>query len=261
MVDEEVEIVLREIRNRVLSVPPPEQTRSTAPSPATGNGAGDSLIRGDEGNMTAPASLPRIRSYLTTTGRAWDRLPPVLSNRLGAAARLELWFKARLKSLTRWFTWEQVNFNAAVHHALRDSIEALSDYQRALEILREQIGTESEARRVELEQHQTKTDKLRAESEARRIELENHQTETNALRVIIEEQRIQREARLLELVAELRERDDRLQDEQRVCFKQLSLETSEAVVLEDRTRRKVDSLLEELTRRIEELEKQVTSVK
>ena len=252
MVDEEVEIVLREIRDRVLSVPPPEQTRSTA-----GNGAGDSVIRGDEGNVTASASLPRIRSYLTTTGRAWDRLPPMLSNRRGTAARLELWLKARLKSLTRWFTWEQVNFNAAVHHALRDSIEALSDYQRALEILREQMGTESEARRVALEQHQTKTNKLHAELEAWRIE---HQTETNALRAIIEEQRIQ-EARLLELVAELRERDDRLRDEQRVCFKQLSLEASEAVVLEDRARRKVDSLLEELTRRIEELEKQVTSVK
>ena len=265
MVDEEVEIVLREIRERVLSVPPPEQTRSTAAAPVIGNGAGDSLIRGDEGNITASAALPRIRSYLTTTGRAWDRLPPVLSNRRGAAARLELWLKARFKSLTRWFTWEQVNFNAAVHHALRDSIEALSDYQRALETLRAQIGTESEARRVEMEKHQTKTDKLRAElraeSEARRIELENHQTETNALRAVIEKQRIQGEARLLELVAELRERDDRLQDEQRVCFKQLSLETSEAVVLEDRARRKVDSLLEELTRRIEVLEKQVTSVK
>src|SRR5882724_189374 len=226
MVDEEVEIVLREIRERVLSVPHPEQTRSGAAAPVIGNGAGDSPIRGDEGNITASAALPRIRSYLTTTGRAWDRLPPVLSNRRGTAARLELWLKARLKSLTRWFTWEQVNFNAAVHHALRDSIEALSDYQRALETLRAQIGTESEARRVELE---------------------NHQTETNALRAVIEKQRIQGEARLLELVAELRERDDRLQDEQRVCFKQLSLETSEAVVLEDRTRRKLDSLLEELT--------------
>jgi hypothetical protein len=258
MVDEEVEIVLREIRDRVLSVPPPEQTRSRAAAPVPGNGAGDSLIRGDEGNMTASASLPRIRSYLTTTGRAWDRLPPVLSNRRGTAARLELWLKARFKSLTRWFTWEQVNFNGAVHHALRDSIEALSDYQRALEILREQIGTESEARRVELEQHQTKTDNLHAELETRRIE---HQTETNALRAIIEEQRIQGEARLLKLVAELRERDDRLQDEQRVCFKQLSLETSEAAVLEDRARRKVDRLIEELTRRIEQLKKQVTSVK
>jgi len=179
----------------------------------------------------------------------------VFSDRHGAAARLELWLKSRFKSLTRWFTWEQVNFNAAVHHALRDTIEALSDYQRALEILRAQILAESEARRVELEKHQTETDMLRAESEARRIQLENHQTETKALRALIEVQRIQGEARLSELVAELRERDDRLQDEQRVCFKQLSLETCEAAVLEDRARRKTEALVEELKRRIEQLEK------
>jgi hypothetical protein len=263
MGDEEVEIALREIRERVLSAPPPEQIRSTVARPFTGNGAGDSLIKGDEGIETASEALARIGSYLTTTGRAWDRLPPVFSDRHGAEARLELWLKSRFKSLTRWFTWEQVNFNAAVHHALRDIIEALSDYQRALETLRAEIRAESETRRVELEKHQTETDKLRAqlraelraESEARRIELENHQTETKALRALIEVQRIQGEARLLELVAELRERDDRLQDEQRVCFKQLSLETCEAAVLEDRARRKTESLVEELKGRIEQLEK------
>jgi hypothetical protein len=268
MVDEEVEIVLREIRERVLSAPPPEQTRSAVSRPVSGNRAGDSLIIGDEGSETASEALARIGSYLTTTGRAWDRLPPVFSDRRAAAARLELWLKSRFKSLTRWFTWEQVNFNAAVHHALRDTTEALSDYQRALEILRAQIRAESEARRVELdklraelEARRNELDKLRAELKARRNELENHQTEINALRAAIEAQRIQREARLLELVAELRERDDRLQNEQRVCFKQLSLETSEAAVLEDRARRKGDVLLEELTRRMEELEKRMTSGK
>jgi hypothetical protein len=227
MVDQEVEIVLREIRERVLSAPHPEQTTSTVARPVNGNGAGNSPIIGGEGNETASEALARIGSYLTTTGRAWDRLPPVFSDRHGAAARLELWLKSRFKSLTRWFTWEQVNFNAATHHALHHTLEALSDYQRALEISRAQIRAESEARRVE----------------------------TNALRATLEAQRIKEEARL----AELRERDDQLQDEQRVCFKQLSLETNEAAVLEDRARRKGDVLLEELTRRIEELEKTVTS--
>src|SRR6266850_4925753 len=107
MVDEEVEIVLREIRERVLSAPPPE-TRSTVARPVTENGASDSLIKGDEGNQAASGALARIRSYMTTTARAWDRLPPVVSNRSGASARLELWLKCRFKSLTRWFTWEQV---------------------------------------------------------------------------------------------------------------------------------------------------------
>ena len=46
----------------------------------------------------------------------------------------------------------------------------------------------------------------------------------------------------------MRERIGLLQEEQRVCFKQLSLEASEAAVLEDRARRKTDALLEELQR-------------
>jgi len=45
--------------------------------------------------------------------------------------------------------------------------------------------------------------------------------------------------RLAELVAELRE-------DQRVCFRQLSLETSEAAVLEDRGRRELLARLEKL---------------
>src|SRR5438270_12493340 len=62
--------------------------------------------------------LARLSAHLTTTARAWDRLPPVMSNRTGLSARLELWIKRVLKKLARWFTWEQINFNAAVHHAL-----------------------------------------------------------------------------------------------------------------------------------------------
>ena len=59
----------------------------------------------------------------------------------------------------------------------------------------------------------------------------------------------------MQLATELRERDERLQDEQRVCFKQLALEATEAMVLHDRARRKTEALVEELTRRVEELEK------
>ena len=67
-------------------------------------------------------------------------------------------------------------------------------------------------------------------------------------------QRDQGDARFATLANELRERDERLQDEQRVCFKQLALETSEAAVLEDRARRKTEASLEEIERRIAGLE-------
>jgi hypothetical protein len=266
MIDEEVEIVLREIRERVHSLPPPEHSTSGAAGPIAGNGAGDSLLTPEEENRTVTDALARINSYLTTTGRAWDRLPPVYSNRSGPIARLELWLKTRFKSLTRWFTWEQVNFNAAVHHALQDTVDALSETQQALEMLRAQINAASESRRALQTELRAESENRRveiqavtgqlhaslwAESEARRIELERCQTEINVLRVAIEQERVQGEARL----AELRERDGQLQDEQRACFKQLSLESSEAAVVDDRARRKVDVALEELTRRIKEMER------
>jgi hypothetical protein len=41
-------------------------------------------------------------------------------------------------------------------------------------------------------------------------------------------------------------RDQELRDEQRVCYKQLSLELSESRVLEDRARRELEARLEKL---------------
>ena len=65
------------------------------------------------------------------------------SNRKGGAGALELWIKARLKSMSRWFTWEQVNFNSAVHHALSETLNALSAYEQELARLRAELGKES----------------------------------------------------------------------------------------------------------------------
>lgn len=221
MVDSEVENILSEIRERVLAEQRAAQAASASNlARATMGNGGDPAVSGAKGSEAMAAeTLASIDSYLTTTARAWDRLPPVVSNRSGTIARLELWLKRRLRVRTRWFTWEQVNFNAAVHHALRETLQALSRHEQALM-------------------------KLRSETEAQRMEIE-HNTASAA----------QTEARLSELVAELRERDARLRDEQRVCFKQLSLEATEAAVLEDRARRKTEFLLEELKRRIEQLEK------
>jgi Skp family chaperone for outer membrane proteins len=231
MAETEVEIILREIRERVLAQQRsgPDVAATSAHAAANGaNGAGDSGIAQyrDSQNLAAE-NTALINSYLTTTARAWDRLPPVVSNRSGFVARLELWLKRRLRAGTRWFTWEQVNFNAAVHHALRDLLPLLAAYEQELGKLRARIDAEVEAR----------------------------QTELTALRAEIEAQRIQVDVRLAESVRELRDRDERLQAEQRVCFKQLSLEASEAAVLEDRARRKAEALLEELSRRVEKLEK------
>lgn len=51
---------------------------------------------------------------------------------------------------------------------------------------------------------------------------------------------------------EFRERIQQLLDEQRVCIRQLSLQTSEDAVLADRARRALESRLEEIERRLPE---------
>ena len=68
-------------------------------------------------------------------------------------------------------------------------------------------------------------------------------------RSAFEESRSAIEARLANLASELRERDEQLSAEQRVCFKQLSLGVSEAAVWEDRGRRAILSRLEKLESR------------
>jgi hypothetical protein len=236
MAETEVESILREIRERVLAEQRTGQKRSAVRSAMTngGNGVADSEALNQTTNedyeTRTAQNLSLIESYLTTTGRAWDRLPPLLSNRSGFVARVELWLKRQVKRATHWYTWEQVNFNASVHHALRDLHAVLSAHEQELRV---QIA-ESTARQTELNQYQaTQLTELRAELEAER------DTQRNQVAA---------------LVSELRERDERLQDEQRVCFKQLSLETSEAAVLEDRARRKTEALLEELQRRVSQLE-------
>jgi len=180
----------------------------------------------------------------------------------GVAARLELWVKRHLKRATRWFTWEQVNFNAAVHHALRDMLPVLAEYERELERLRARIDEETTARQTEAEKHQTLTTQLTTQATQLTTQRSEIHAELKSLRLAIDTERQATDAQkthtnslIAQLVSELRERDERLQGEQRVYFKQLSLETGEAAVLEERTRRKTEALLAELTRRVEQLEK------
>jgi hypothetical protein len=249
MLDEEVEILLREIREGVKTRPQSRQTASAITHPLADNGDCDPLmiIKNSEETLS---NASRLDSYLTTTGRAWDRLPPIASKRAGAAARLEIWLKSRLKTLTRWFTWEQVNFNAAVHHALRDVIQEITEDRRVLDKIQQAIQTGMEHHRAEIEE-------LRAELEVSRTvinsELRAQQNESERQSVEINAA-IQEQARLMDLIYELRKQDEQIQAEQRVCFRQFALEQSETVALRRRSELKVQVLLEELGKRIEALE-------
>lgn len=337
----EVETILNEIRERVRAT---ERERAgvnvaiqdeSSHNPVTAPTA--------NGNSPQSESLARVSAHLMTTSRAWDRLPPVFSNRSGLTARLELWIKARCKVLANWFTWEQVNFNAAVHHALSETLEALSAHEKQLRALRSELNREAESGRISLEKNERELRALRDEietlaSESRRhaakqsadLERQSAAAETltretkAALGAItarlselaetserlskqstemagrFSEQSADLDARLLqhataadaqapeqsarlseqaaefnpqlstqalelnkhlsELAAEISSRlaglateisqvSNDLREEQRVCFKQLSLEASEAAVLEDRGRRAIESRLGKLEKR------------
>jgi multidrug resistance efflux pump len=240
MAETEVESILREIRERVLSEQRTGKDRSAIRSTMTNgaNGAGDSKalpqITNDDNETLTAENLSLIESYLTTTARAWDRLPPLVSNRSGFIARVELWLKRQLKRATHWFTWEQVNFNAAVHQALRELLPLMAAQEHQLQGLKAQLAAQLAANLAAAETQLTELDALNTKTETRIDGLVNE---------------------LRGLVSELNERDAHLRDEQRVCFKQLALETSEAAVLEDRARRKNETLLEELQRRVDRLEK------
>jgi hypothetical protein len=236
---DEVENILREIADRVRA----EQAMSTTSRP-NGESAGEfGVVVPETGASSLKASLARIDSYLTTTGRAWDRLPPVVSNRSGTVARLELWIKNFFKRTTRWYAWEQVNFNAAVHHALRETLNAFAVLEMETQSARRQLVTEYEllSRQIDA-QHKV----LEHEIEIRGKEFQHKEAQLESQASQIAAQRAQIEAlmaRLSDLSKELRERSDSLLQEQRVGFKQLSLEMSEVVTLFDRRRRELETRL------------------
>jgi len=152
-----------------------------------------------------------------------------------------LWLKRHFKRATRWYAWEQVNFNAAVHHALGEMAQLLAASEKTIAGLQEQLAAEKAAR-----QQQTSA------AQALRSELSRQIGEQ---RQSLDAATVEVDRRLAEIVNELREGITRLQDEHRVSYKQVALEKSEAAVLEDRARRKTEALLEELERRVQQLEK------
>ncbi|MDX6443762.1 MAG: hypothetical protein QOH71_836 [Blastocatellia bacterium] len=273
----DVEDILNEIRERVHrdhqhEAAPTSRlmtTRDTPPSmdlSANTNG---------ETERVNSESLNRLSAHLTTTARAWDRLPPLYSNRTGGSARLELWIKARLKAMSRWFIWEQVNFNSAVHHALAETLHALAAYQQELAALRVELARQAEVSRAGFERGSQELTTVRAGLDAQTAELKKENANLTARNAALEarsagidarstaietrvteiaaeltrkidEARADLTPRLAELAGELRESDQQLREEQRVCFKQLSLEESETAVNEDRGRRLIETRLDKL---------------
>jgi hypothetical protein len=261
MADIEVENTLREIRERVLASTPARATGQAHATAATHDGVGSNPAQG----VGAGDALARMDANLSTTARAWSRLPPVLSYRRGALARLELWLKGLIKRAAHWFTWEQVNFNSAAHNALGDARAALDAHERALASLREEFAR----MREEFARMREELGRMRDDAEsgaARASELEARVSSAESrfdaglaelrgafasgLDNLRGEQRAGTDELGAALRGELRDRADGLLEEQRVCFRQLSLEASELAVTQDRARRAVESRLEALEKQL-----------
>ncbi len=248
----DVETILNQIRERVVSE---EKARMSGTSISTTASSSD----GSVASSNQSEALARLSDQLTVTGRAWNRLPPIFSNRRGFLGRVERWIKNACKPLTRWFTWEQVNFNRAVHDALSDVTRILMAEAQELAALRAQLT--NEVRRAFLTLRSDldgQAAELRAvnsnhaEYEARLKETDAALARiSNMLGAFADETRTGRSQQAEEINRRLSELAAELKEEQRVCFRQLSLEASEAAILEDRGRRALDARLEKLEKSLQ----------
>jgi hypothetical protein len=214
MADIKVEDLMRNIRERALE----GAARQTDASLSLG----DSTAK----------PLSRLQTSLTITGRTHDQLPPVTTYRSGFRARVELWIKRQLKRATHWYTWEQVNFNSSVDSALNNTLAILRTYEERLASLQNELDS----------------------SLASRANLESRLTELASRLALIESRFDELLAeKLAEVRIENQKASELLLNEQRVCFKQLALEISEAGVVADRAKRSIQLRLEELAARVDEM--------
>lgn len=210
MVDTEVREILNEIRERVRA----EAESSTA-------GSAQELVQfksqAVEGEPPTAELLARLEEHSRTTLRAWNRLPPLTTKREGLLARIELWFKRQMRRATHWYAWEQINFNAAMKDALRDVTAALSNHERELAELRLRLARLPQTQ-GQLGSHLSAFDATLQGFEKRLASVQDRDAQ-----LLRDEVRAVRAE-----VNALHARTDELQDEQRVLFKQLSLEIREA---------------------------------
>ncbi len=126
MSETEVARTLTEIRERVrVQLRSQGQTRET-PSPAPVG-------------ATPNSTIELLRANLSVIERSRNKLPPITSYRHGWIARVELSIKRLFKRITHWFTWEQVNFNAATANALQEVLSALSSHEEILDEIQKQL--------------------------------------------------------------------------------------------------------------------------
>src|SRR5690349_5394918 len=212
MVDHEVVEILAEIKRRVSNAQekPLTETAGVVAKPAS------SVSNVSSSGVNGFASLPVM-------ARAWDRLPPVVSNRTGTLARLELWIKEKLRAAFRWFTWEQINFNSATYQTLLEVVESLKAYEQSLQTYEQSLQTYEQHLAAIREALDLELQKLSATLPSLTTQIE--QVDRKQLALIAQlnarleglsqlskDQQAQTHTRLAELVSEFRARDEQLSD-------------------------------------------------
>jgi chromosome segregation ATPase len=165
----EVEQTLREIRDRVRAEA--QALAARAPDAAPRNGDEDISVAPPPARDEAAEAFARMEANLATAERAYAKLPPLQSNRAGLAARVELWVKRKIKRAAHWFTWEQVNFNSASYHALRDALAALRTHESRLAEARAELAAGLEGFEARLAELRSEMTARHAEVQARLAEL------------------------------------------------------------------------------------------
>jgi len=240
MSDTEVESILQEIREQVYA----QRAGQDGGSAGSDDRTRVAVQNGVHSQATTP-ELDLLRAQMPILARSWDRLPPIVSVRRGLSGRLELWVKSKARILMRWFTWEQVNFNAAVHRSLLETINLLDQLQSVREQLQEtqaRVEATLNEQKILVSERISNLDEFRnaTEYQLRLVEQQAESVERSLTNLAGDTEKLADE------IKELRSTDERRAEEQRVCFKQLSLESSETAVMVDRARRKLDERLAEL---------------
>lgn len=185
-------------------------------------------VSGDAGE-----SISRLQSSLAVASRAHDQLPPVTTYRRGLLARVELWLKRQLKRVTHWFTWEQVNFNAAINRAMNETLGTLQTLERLVTAMKAELDA---------------TAATAGDCQSR---LANLESSLAALEDYVVS--LARNQDVSGVDNDQQKSIELLLSEQRVCFKQLSLEISETARLSDAARQIFQLRLDDLAARIDEI--------
>lgn len=237
MVDHEVAEILAEIKRRVNS----RQEKSASETSGIAENSARAISTPTLAVTNGDANLPVM-------ARAWDRLPPLVSNRTGTPARLELWLKRKLKRASQWFTWEQVNFNAAAYQMFVEMVQSLNACEQQLVETKQHL----EAQREHLKNQQIALSSFTTQLAQLTIQLEQidrqhlgifaqFNARVEGLSEMAKDLQGETQEQIAKLVNEFCLRDEKLLDEQRVCFRQLSLELGESRVLQDRAYRELET--------------------